>query len=127
MSHPRVYLSPPHIGAAERAFVQEAFDTNWIAPVGPHVDAFGRKLAEAVGASHAVALSSGTAALRPGITGPATLAFRDEEQLLAKEPDPDAYNDEVLYPRKVAINRRYIEAYSFFSDLRYIFRTVFGN
>lgn len=66
-------------------------------------------------------------ALRPGITGPATLAFRDEEQLLAEQPDPDAYNDEVLYPRKVAINRKYIEEYSLVGDLRTIFRTVFGR
>lgn len=59
----RTYLSPPHLGDSERAFVEEAFDTNWIAPVGPHVDAFEQELAEAVGASYAVALSSGTAAL----------------------------------------------------------------
>ncbi len=59
----RVYLSPPHLGAAEQRYVQDAFDTNWVAPVGPHVDAFEREFATAVGASHAVALSSGTAAL----------------------------------------------------------------
>jgi len=60
---PRLFLSPPHIGEAERAFVAEAFDTNWVAPVGPHVDAFEAEFSRAVGASHAVALSSGTAAL----------------------------------------------------------------
>ncbi len=63
LAPPRLYLSPPHLGHAERAFVEEAFDTNWIAPVGPHVEAFEREFAAAVGASHAVALSSGTAAL----------------------------------------------------------------
>jgi len=63
MHPPRLYLSPPHIGEEELAFVREAFGTNWVAPVGPHVDAFEREFAEAVGASHAVALSSGTAAL----------------------------------------------------------------
>lgn len=47
----------------ERQFVDEAFDTNWIAPVGPHVDAFEREFAELVGAPHAAAVSSGTAAL----------------------------------------------------------------
>ncbi len=62
-THERIYLSPPHVGQAERRYVQEAFDTNWIAPVGPHVDAFERELAEAVDARHAVAVSSGTAAL----------------------------------------------------------------
>lgn len=59
----RIYLSPPHLDGLERRFVEEAFDTNWIAPLGPHVDAFEREFAKAVGAPHAVALSSGTAAL----------------------------------------------------------------
>lgn len=59
----RIYLSSPHMGDVEEKFVAEAFATNWIAPVGPHVDAFEREFAEKVGASHAVALSSGTAAL----------------------------------------------------------------
>ena len=65
----RLYLSPPHIGPDELAFVTEAFETNWLAPVGPHVDAFEVEFAEYVGAEHAVALSSGTAALH--------LALRD--------------------------------------------------
>jgi len=60
---PRVYLSPPDVGAEERALLLEAFDSNWIAPLGPHVDAFERELAEHIGVAHAVALSSGTAAL----------------------------------------------------------------
>ncbi len=59
----RIYLSPPHLGDDELRFVHEAFDTNWVAPVGPHVDAFEREFAAHVGAEHAVALSSGTAAL----------------------------------------------------------------
>lgn len=60
---PRVYLSPPDIGPDEQAFVAEAFASNWVAPLGPHVDAFEREFAQVVGAAHAVALSSGTAAL----------------------------------------------------------------
>jgi dTDP-4-amino-4,6-dideoxygalactose transaminase len=60
---PRIYLSPPHLGSAELRLVQEAFASNWIAPLGPHVDAFEREFALAVGAPHAAALSSGTAAL----------------------------------------------------------------
>ncbi len=59
----RIYLSPPDIGDAERRYVTEAFDTNWIAPLGPHVDAFEAEFCEFVGARHAAALSSGTAAL----------------------------------------------------------------
>ena len=59
----RMYLSSPHMGDTERAFVAEAFATNWIAPLGPHVDAFEREFCAAVGAGHAAAVSSGTAAL----------------------------------------------------------------
>ena len=59
----RIYLSPPDIGQAERAFVQEAFDGNWVAPVGPNLEAFEREFAAKVGSPHAVALASGTAAL----------------------------------------------------------------
>src|SRR5438067_4352024 len=59
----RTYLSPPDVGPEERALLLDAFDSNWIAPLGPHVDAFERELAEAVGVPYAVALSSGTAAL----------------------------------------------------------------
>ncbi len=60
---PRIYLSPPDIGSDEQALVAEAFASNWIAPLGPQVDAFEREFAHCVGAEHAVALSSGTAAL----------------------------------------------------------------
>ncbi len=59
----RVYLSAPHMAGTEEGLVAEAFASNWIAPLGPQVDAFEREFADAVGAPHAVALSSGTAAL----------------------------------------------------------------
>jgi dTDP-4-amino-4,6-dideoxygalactose transaminase len=62
MSH-RIYLSPPDVGETERRLLLEAFDSNWIAPLGPHVDEFEREFAAFVGVPHAVALSSGTAAL----------------------------------------------------------------
>lgn len=64
--------------------------------------------------------------LRPGITGPATLYFRDEEQLLAQQPDPERYNREVIYPAKVQLNRQYIEDYRFIDDLKYIWQTIVG-
>lgn len=60
---PRIYLSAPDIGKAELNHVLEAFSSNWIAPVGPHIEAFEKEFAAAVGSPHAVALSSGTAAL----------------------------------------------------------------
>lgn len=59
----RIYLSPPHMSGRELDFVHEAFETNWIAPLGPNVDAFEAEFCAAVGAPHALALSSGTAAL----------------------------------------------------------------
>ncbi len=59
----RILLSPPHMGEDERDLLLDAFDSNWIAPLGPHVDAFERELAAAVGMPHAAAVSSGTAAL----------------------------------------------------------------
>jgi pyridoxal phosphate-dependent aminotransferase EpsN len=59
----RIYLSPPHMSPRERQMLVDAFDSNWIAPLGPHVDAFEREFAAKIGVSHAVALSSGTAAL----------------------------------------------------------------
>lgn len=62
-NQPRIYLSPPHMSGEEIKFVQEAFDTNWIAPLGPNVDGFERDLAEYTGSAHVAALSSGTAAL----------------------------------------------------------------
>jgi dTDP-4-amino-4,6-dideoxygalactose transaminase len=59
----RIYLSPPHLSGLESPFVAEAIASNWIAPLGPHVDAFEREFCTLVGASNAVAVSSGTAAL----------------------------------------------------------------
>ena len=58
-----ILLSTPHMGDREHQFVTEAFETNWIAPIGPHVDAFEQEFCLAVGSSHATAVSSGTAAL----------------------------------------------------------------
>ena len=58
-----ILLSTPHIGNQELEFVKEAFATNWIAPIGPHVDAFEQEFCQVTGASHAAAVSSGTAAL----------------------------------------------------------------
>ncbi|MGV8073280.1 MAG: DegT/DnrJ/EryC1/StrS family aminotransferase [Syntrophobacteraceae bacterium] len=59
----RIFLSPPHMGGEEQRFVREAFESNYIAPLGPQVDAFEREFSEKVGVANAVALSSGTAAM----------------------------------------------------------------
>ena len=59
----KIYLSPPHLNGEEIDFIKDAIDSNWIAPLGPHVDAFENEVADYVGVKHAAALSSGTAAL----------------------------------------------------------------
>lgn len=63
MSEKRIYLASPTMHGEEKEYIKEAFDTNWVAPLGPNVDAFERELADYVGISHAAALSAGTAAI----------------------------------------------------------------
>jgi lipopolysaccharide/colanic/teichoic acid biosynthesis glycosyltransferase len=64
--------------------------------------------------------------VRPGITGPATLKYRDEEAFLAEQDDPERYNNEVLWLDKVRINREYVESWSFWQDIGYILKTICG-
>src|SRR5436190_1165518 len=59
----KIWLSSPHIGEKEKEYVQQAFDTNWIAPLGPHVDEFEKELAVYTSVKEVAALSSGTAAI----------------------------------------------------------------
>ncbi|WP_438804678.1 DegT/DnrJ/EryC1/StrS family aminotransferase [Oceanobacillus saliphilus] len=59
----KIYLSPPHLSGREQQYITEAFETNWIAPLGPNVDAFEKEIALKVGVKDAVAVSSGTAAI----------------------------------------------------------------
>ena len=65
--------------------------------------------------------------LKPGITGPASLKYRNEEELLAEQEDPQKYNDEVLFPDKVRINIEYLNNRSFWHDIKIIIYTVFGK
>lgn len=65
--------------------------------------------------------------LRPGITGPASLKYRDEEELLAKVENPQVYNDTVIYPDKIKLNLYYLDHYSFIKDIQMIFCTVLGK
>ena len=62
--------------------------------------------------------------LRPGITGPATLHFRDEETLLAATADPQGYNDTVIWPKKVQLNLAYLDHWSLWTDIRLIVETL---
>lgn len=65
--------------------------------------------------------------LRPGITGPASLKYRDEEELLATVDNPQEYNDTIIFPDKVRINRYYLHHYSFWMDIKIILATVLGR
>ncbi len=64
--------------------------------------------------------------VKPGITGPATLKFKNEEQLLVNQSDPKKYNDEIIWVEKVKINRQYIENWTLLYDIRYILKTIFN-
>lgn len=65
--------------------------------------------------------------LKPGITGPASLKYRNEEELLAMVDDPKRYNDEVIFPDKVRINLNYLRNWSFWLDVKIIIYTVIGK
>jgi lipopolysaccharide/colanic/teichoic acid biosynthesis glycosyltransferase len=65
--------------------------------------------------------------VKPGITGPATIRFKNEEEILAKQKDPERYNDEVIWPEKVKINIQYIENWTLWKDIKYIFKTIFNS
>lgn len=65
--------------------------------------------------------------LRPGITGPASLKYRDEEVLLAAQANPQEFNDKVIYPDKVRINLYYLDHYCFVADIKMIIATVLGK
>ncbi|MDM1355972.1 sugar transferase [Myroides marinus] len=64
--------------------------------------------------------------LKPGITGPASLKYKNEEEILAEQEDPIKYNDEVIFPDKVKINIHYLENWSFIEDIKIIFKTILG-
>ena len=88
--------------------------------VGPRPDVLG--YADRLQGEDRIILS-----IRPGITGPAQLAYKDEEEVLASQNDPVKYNDEIIWPDKVRINREYIRNYSFFKDFYYIWKTIVGG
>ncbi|ALK96691.1 sugar transferase [Massilia sp. WF1] len=64
--------------------------------------------------------------LRPGITGPASIKYKDEESILAAVDDPESYNDRIIWPDKVRINREYFVHYSLLRDVKYIVHTILG-
>jgi Predicted pyridoxal phosphate-dependent enzyme apparently involved in regulation of cell wall biogenesis len=79
MTQPKIWLSSPHMGGDELKFIQEAFDTNWISPVGPHISGFEEDLSRYVGVAHGAALSSGTAAIHLALI---ILGVQKEDEVL---------------------------------------------
>jgi len=65
--------------------------------------------------------------IKPGITGPASLKYRNEEELLSQVGDPERYNEEIIFPDKVKINLKYIEEFSLLNDIQYIWQTIRGR
>ena len=64
--------------------------------------------------------------IKPGITGPATLKYMNEEEILAEQSDPLKYNDEVIWKEKIRINKNYVENWTLIGDLKFILKTIFG-
>ena len=62
--------------------------------------------------------------VKPGITGPATIKYKNEDELLLQQENPNKYNDEVIWPDKVAINKNYIENWTFFKDVNYLWKSL---
>jgi lipopolysaccharide/colanic/teichoic acid biosynthesis glycosyltransferase len=87
--------------------------------VGPRPDVVG--FADMLEGEDRIILS-----IRPGITGPASLKYKDEESLLAEQENPEQYNRDVIWPDKVKINRVYIREWSLRKDVDYIKKTVLG-
>jgi len=85
--------------------------------VGPRPDTIG--FADALIGNDRLILT-----VKPGITGPASLKFYNEEQILKNKKDPEKFNRQIIWPEKVAINIHYIENYCIFKDLKFIIKTI---
>ena len=95
MNNAKIWLSSPHMGGGEQKFVQQAFESNWIAPLGPHVDGFEKDLETYIGADIQVAvLSTGTAALHLGLI---LLGVKAEDEVLCQSFTFSASANPILY------------------------------
>ena len=93
----RIYLSPPHLGGEESKYIQEAFASNWVAPLGPNVEGFEKELAAYVGVKGAIALSSGTAAIHlalksVGVTGSCNPIIYEKAVPVFIDSEPGSWN-----------------------------------
>lgn len=100
MSLKKIWLSPPHMSGAELKFVQEAFDTNWIAPLGPLVERFEKDIKSFTGAKYVVALNSGTAALHLALI---LLGIKEGDEVLCQSFTFSASANPIMYQKAVPI------------------------
>ena len=96
----RIYLSPPYMGKNERNLLLDAFDSNWIAPLGPHVDAFEQEMAEYLNIGHAAALSSGSAALHLSLK---LAGVKEGDTVLCPSLTFSASANVILYERAILL------------------------
>jgi len=96
----RLYLSPPQMGSMERNLLKSAFDSNWIAPLGPHVDRFEEEAAKYIGIKHAAALSSGTAALHLALK---ILGIKEGDRVLCSSLTFAASANVIMYEKGVPV------------------------
>ncbi|WP_191556869.1 DegT/DnrJ/EryC1/StrS family aminotransferase [Metabacillus idriensis] len=96
----RIYLSPPHMSGNEQKYINQAFESNWIAPLGPNVNAFEKEMADYVGAQGAVALSSGTAAIHLAMK---LLEVKKEDYVFCSTLTFVASANPILYERAIPV------------------------
>ena len=100
MASERIYISPPHLSGEEMELVRDAFASNWIAPLGPHVDAFELEMCEYLDTGHALALSSGTAALHLALK---LIGIKEEDIVLCPSLTFASCANVILYERAIPV------------------------
>jgi dTDP-4-amino-4,6-dideoxygalactose transaminase len=100
MNKDKIWLSSPHMGGSEQKYIQQAFDTNWIAPVGANIDAFELDLENYLGADHVTALNSGTAAIHLGLV---LLGVSDGDDVICQSLTFSASANPILYQGAIPI------------------------
>ena len=99
-TNPKIWLSSPHMGTEEQLYVNDAFESNWIAPLGPHVNAFEQELAKITGSPHVLALSSGTAALHLALI---LAGVTDGDEVICQSLTFSATANPIIYQKAVPV------------------------
>ena len=100
MEKNKIWLSPPHMGGNEQHYIQEAFDTNWIAPIGPNIDLFEQSLEHYLGSGYVAAVNSGTAAIHLGLI---LLGVQSGDTVLCQSMTFSASANPILYQGAIPI------------------------